>query len=487
MRILSGIIIFLLFSNPLLAQDSSLFWLDKNSIIQEAKRNSPTINRIRSSLLSKKLDKNQYLENFQTRLEGDVSYFKSNEDSFIEFSPTVSPVNNFSLGVAKDFTTGMSFGVFNNHYKRDYQTYGVDSRNSISLEFTMDLYKDFFGSTSKSKISYLNYEEQAAQIQKDIDKEIFLITLVRIYFDIILNQEAINVSRDILEIYKKQELNTKKRYKNGIADLSEVKRRSSQLASKRVDIFNLVNRQENLILDLKKLLPSIANKEIKLLDYNIDELEEYFSTITSNIRSKDKVPMDYTYYDDLVKLVEKSYHAQKKFTKNYSDIDLEFYSQFNHFGKDDSSRGAVDNNFGNAADSYEVGLRLKAPIGRTKTNSKSLQLSINQANYLATKKENLAKIAAYHTQSIKNLELLRKSSIYQSENSKDLQQILRLSQRKFRQARIPIKDLIEDQNLYLQSILRELEIKMVVINQILDYMAVFTNTPFALSNKNNEE
>jgi outer membrane protein TolC len=468
-------------NNNSVAKDGNIFLLDQETMIREARKNSPTIAKIRSSLLSAKLDKYQYLENFQPQLEGDVSYFKTNEDPFIAFSPTVSPISNFSIGVTKDFTSGVSLGVYNILQERDYGAFGVDSRNSISLEFTMDLYKDFFGKDSKSRLSYLDYESQIATKQKEIDEEIFLVTLNRIYSSLIFNQEAINVSRDILNIYKTQEVDSKKRYKNGIADLSELRRRSSQVASKRVDIFNLVNKKENLILDLKKLLPSIASKEVRLKKYNLSYKEKYYSNVVNDIRKQEKTPMDYTHYDDIVKLVEKSYKQQKKFTKNYSDIDLEFYSTFSHFGRDGNSKGAIDDNYEAAENSYQVGLRLTAPLGRTKNNSEKIQLSIQKANFVARKRENLAKIEAYHTQTIRNLALLKKAKVYQESNSDDLKKILRLTERKYKQARIPIRDLIEDQNLYLQSLLREIDIKMVIVNQILDYMTIFTNTPFALS------
>jgi outer membrane protein TolC len=183
----------------------------------------------------------------------------------------------------------------------------------------------------------------------------------------------------------------------------------------------------------------------------------------------------------MVRLIENSYKKQKKFTNNYADIDLELYSNYKHIGQNNNDRDALNNLYLQSDHSYEVGLRLTAPIGKTKINSEKIQLSLQQSNFLAKKRKNLSKIHAYHSQSLKNLQLLRSAQQYQSKNSNDLKKILSLSDKKYKQARIPLRDLIEDQNLYLQSLLRELDIKLAIINQILDYMTVFTTTPFAFT------
>lgn len=479
---MTSLLIFSTSFSKAIADDVNSFTLSKKSMIEEAYNNSPTLERLKSAALSSSFNKNQYLENFQPQLEGDTNYFKTNQKQFIEFAPITTPVTNASLGVKKDFISGVRLGAYNRFNKQRVGSFGNNVVNSVAVEFSMDLYKNLFGKDSKSRLSYLEYEDEISQIQKSIDKEIFLINLSRIYYSIILTQEAINVSNKILEVYKKQEADARIRYRNGITDLSEVNRRASQVSSKRVDIFNLQNNKENLILNLKELLPTISDKEIKLADYDFEKEMKYFSHIVKDVRSQEKTPMHYTQYDEVISLIEKSYQKQKRFTNNYSDLDLELYSTYEHFGQDESVRQTFDETYKDAQDSYQVGVRLNVPLGKTKKNSKDLQLALQKAQFLAKKSENLAKIQARHTQSLRNLEILRQAKIYQNENSKNLQNILRISEKKYKQARIPIRDLIEDQEFYLQSLLGEIDIKMSIINQIHDYLAVFTNTSFSLSN-----
>ena len=459
----------------------NIFYLNKENIINEAKNNSAAIENIKAQFLASKLDKSQYLEDFQPNLTADAKYFKTNERNFIEYAPVVSPISNFSIGAKKNFVSGFSFGLYNNIEKRKYDKFGSDAYNYVSIEFTMDLYKNLFGKNSKSKISYLKYQEDLAKIQKEIDTEIFLISVFRKYLEILLNHEAIKISQQILENYKVQEMDMKMRYKDGIADLSDVKRSSSQVSMQNVNILNLLNKEELLFLDLRNLLPSISGKNIKISDYDIKNYDNYFSRIISIISSNNSVPLNYTKYDDVIKILYKSYKKEMNFTNNYDDLDLEFYSSYNHFGNNSTNKKALQDLNKDPRVSYETGLRLNIPLGNKKTDSKDTMILAQKSAFLAKKRQDMAKIESYHLQSISNIAILRKSQKFQKQNSINLKEISMLSKKKYKQARISIRDLIDDQDLYFQSILKELEIKEIAINQILDYMIIFTKTPFALS------
>ncbi len=459
----------------------NIFYLNKNNIINEAKNNSAAIENIKAKFLASKLDKSQYLENFQPNLTADASYFKTNESNFIEYAPVASPVSSFAVG-AKKILLQVFLLVYTTILKKEkYGKFGSDAYNYVSIEFTMDLYKNLFGKDSKSRILYLKYQEDLAKIQKEIDIEIFLISVFRKYLEILLNHEAIKVSQKILENYKVQEMDMKKRYKDGIADLSDVKRSSSQVSMQNVNILNLINKEELLFLDLRNLLPSISGKKIEISDYDIKNYDNYFSKIISIISNNKSMPLNYTKYDDALKILYKSYKKEMNFTDNYDNLDLEFYSSYNHFGNNSTNKKALQDINKDPRVSYETGIRLNIPLGNKKTDSKDTMILAQKSAFLAQKRQDMAKIESYHLQSINNIAILRKSQKFQKQNSLNLKEISVLSKKKYKQARISIRDLIDDQDLYFQSILKELEIKSIMMNQILDYMIIFTKTPFALS------
>ncbi len=470
---LVALLVFLVLLLQSTVNAAEIFLMDEESLKKEA-LNSPTIKNINASFLASKFSEAQLLEKFQPQLEGDISHFVAQQNTVAPF-PITSPINNLSLGITKDFSTGMSLGVFNIMNKRKYGSFGSDARTTLAAEFSMDLYRDIFGRTSKAEISYLSFEKEIAQIQSKIDQKIFLINLTKIYWSLILNEEALKISQNLLKISKKQELDAKKRFRDNIADSGEVSRQISQTSSRQTDIYNLQNQKELYILSLKELLPTIANKKVELKKYNFAKKEREIQDLISAIKSNKNPPMNLTYYDDIIKYITKSYKQQKKITNSYADVDFELYSRYEKSQRDN----AISNTFGDVHNyqdnNYEVGLRLKVPLGSAKKSSKAIKKDIERDRYFANRNQNMAKIESYHSQTILNISILTSALESQKNNISNLKESLRVSNKKFNQARIPLRDLIEDQNLYFQSLLNAVGLKSLIINQALNYATIFTD------------
>lgn len=469
------LVIFLLLSTNIEAQE--VFILDERTLIKEANISNPTIERIKASFLSAQLTESEILEKFQSTLEGDISHFATNETAIAPY-PLTSSINEFSLGIKKDFAYGVSMGIYGISSKEKYGNLGSEARNSIMGEVSIDLYKNFFGRTSRAEIKYANYETEVARIQSKIDNKIFILNLYKIYWEILLNEEAIRISKDLLAISKKQELDAKKRYKNGITDLGEVARQSSLVASKQTEIYHLENKRELYIRSLKELLPSIANKSVKITKYDADSKEIEVKKLIAMIEVSPSVPTEYTYYDDLIYYIEKSYYEQKIISNNYSDLDLQLYIQFEQ--SDNSHQlsdniGRIDNY---DEDKYQIGVKLSMPLGSEKNKTETIKKQLEKSSYIANKQNNLSKIEAYHSQTIANIKLLRKAYQSQTSSINNMQRSLASTKRKYNQARIPLRNLIDDQSLYLENQLKKLEIQSLVVNQLLDYVTIFTEMPY---------
>ena len=454
-----------------------IFILDEKSLVKAASVSNPTAEKIRASLLSSEISESQILEKFQPSFEGSVSHFQSDENTVAQYSST-SPINQMSLGVKKDFSYGMSMGLYNVTSKHTYGNLGSDARNSIKGELTMDLYKNFFGKTSRSEIAYSNYEKEIARIQSQIDNRIFIINLHKIYWAIILNEEAIEISQNLLSIAQRQELDAKRRYKNGITDLGEVTRQSSQVASKQTDIYHLENKRELYIRSLKELLPSIANKKVEIAPYDIEAKEQEILSVIQIIENNEEIPSQYTYYDDIVEYVKKSYYEQDNIADNYSDLDLEFYMEFEQSDSSNQLSNTMGDIHNYDENRYQFGLNLSVPLGSRKNKTSSLKKELEKSEYLADKQNNISKIEAYHSQTVENIKLLRKAAQSQISSIDNMKKSLDFTKRKYNQARIPLRNLIDDQDLYLQSLLKKIEIKSLVVDQVLDYLTVFTQIPY---------
>ena len=464
----------LFFSVNCLAQE--VFILDQENLINEANQNAPTIDKIRNSFLAAQNAANKIEERFSPQLESNFSRFNTNQDSFITYMPLVSPISNFSIGVTKNFSGGINFGLYNILERQTYYGYGTDSKNAIAVKLSVDLYKDIFGSTSRAEIKSADLQKQIAQIQGEIDKNNFLINLRRIYFTLSFNEEAIAISEKLLDLSKIQDKEIKQRNKSGIADESDVARQSSQLSVKNFNIAILKNNRELLIRSLKELLPSIAAKEVQIKTPDINAETLWMQKMISKIKEQKTPPKQYTSYNKIVDLTAKSYKEQRKITKKYDDLDLQLYSQYKQYGRDNSAGGSFKNTSSSAENSYEIGLQLKVPLGSAKSESRKTQEEIDKIS-LSKNREIVAKIESYHTQTITNILLLESALEFQKSDISSLEKVVAADKKKYDQARIALHDLIDDQNLYMQKKLGELGVKLTIANQILDYTSIFNEFP----------
>ncbi|MCB0363631.1 MAG: hypothetical protein KDD35_12970 [Bdellovibrionales bacterium] len=62
-------------------------------------------------------------------------------------------------------------------------------------------------------------------------------------------------------------------------------------------------------------------------------------------------------------------------------------------------------------------------------------------------------------------------------NSQNLKKSIAVMAKKYRQARVPLSALIADEESLFQSLLSEINVKLTVINTLLDYFQVFNQFP----------
>jgi outer membrane protein TolC len=65
----------------------------------------------------------------------------------------------------------------------------------------------------------------------------------------------------------------------------------------------------------------------------------------------------------------------------------------------------------------------------------------------------------------------------QKETNKYLAQSLKVSKRKYKQARISLQELIGEQDSHLQSQLQEIDSNLAIVNTLIDYFSIYMDTP----------
>ncbi|MEX1098927.1 MAG: hypothetical protein WEB87_00790, partial [Bacteriovoracaceae bacterium] len=82
-----------------------------------------------------------------------------------------------------------------------------------------------------------------------------------------------------------------------------------------------------------------------------------------------------------------------------------------------------------------------------------------------------------HQQISESIKILQEVIQTQKINSRQLEIRLKDMRKKYNQARISVNDLIQDQDSLFSSDLAIVDTKLSVLNTLLDYFSVFTETP----------
>jgi outer membrane protein TolC len=464
-------------------ENENQVFIDEAFLKESLKENPPTVDQINAALLGAQAQEKALDDKFNTNLEASASYFDTREKQFAQFIPVTSPVKNYEVKVTRNFSSGVTVGLrgfadqFSNNFVQDASTTGM------SVLLGVNLWKDLFSKRTMSEIEKAQTYSRQAQWQKEIGIASFENSLRKIYWSIVANAEALKISEGLLQSSLKQVKEAKRRRKNNIADAGEVARYQSQVAARQASIISLKYERATLIKNLKELLPHIALKDVQLKPYNIDDTVNKVLACTSTIASQGQPPLRFTKYDEIVSALEKQSQLESKINNSYDDIDVQLQTEYGFKGRANSGSDSFNDLQDDGRRNVAVGLTVNIPLESKKKTTREVLNKATKLKYRSKKMQEMAKIKAYHTQTVSQIALLQEIIRNQKENTKYLGISLKNSKRKYNQARLTVEQLVQEQDAYLQSNLDEIRTKLAVINTIFDYLSVYTETPCAL-NKN---
>jgi outer membrane protein TolC len=460
--------------------DRTIF-IDEEFLLESLKENPPTIDQINGALMGAQAQEKSIDDKFNTNLEASASYFETQEKQFAQFIPVTSPVKNYEVKVTRNFTTGVTVGLrgfqeqFSNNFVSNASTSG------LSLQLGVNLWKDLISQRTRSQLEKAQAYSQQARWQKEIGVATFSNNLRKIYWSIVANQEALKISEGLLKSSLTQVKEAKRRRRNNIADAGEVARYQSQVAARQASIISLKYERESLIKSLKELLPSISLKEIKLKPYDIDLTVQKVLACTATIAIEGQPPLRFTKYDEIVSSLEKQEKLERNINNTYDDVDVELQTEYGVKGRANSNSDAMNDLNDDPRRNVAVGLRLNIPLENKKRTTQEILNKATKLKYRSQVERELAKVKAYHTQTVRQVGLLQEIIRNQKDNTKYLGISLKNSQRKYNQARLTVEQLVQEQDQFLQSNIDEIRTKLTIISTIFDYLSVYTQTPCPLN------
>ncbi|MBT3234822.1 MAG: TolC family protein [Bdellovibrionales bacterium] len=457
--------------------------LTEDKLFTLIKEMPPSLVRAQIALHLKESSKRSFSENFGAELSASASQLSSSEISLSAFAPVTSKMSSLKMGVAKKFRRGVAVEL--TAYKNQYTNTMLTDVTStgLTMQLSIDLYKDLLGRLTKARWSSLVYDKQRSKLEERLATAGFIVQLRKLYWSLVANSEARKLVNSLIKASKRQVALAQRRLKERVADYGEVARYKSQLASRKAQLIYLNYKKERAVQVMKGLLPTIAQQKIVLGTYSLDETVYQFFGCINQIKDYKEVPLANTTYDEIITIINKQAVESDRIHRAHDLPDLKLQLAADTMGKALGGSEAFDQFKNNSRGSISGAISLTIPLGREKKNSQEILQLITKMSRDAAVKESRSKIDAYHTQIVASIDLLQQVISNQRDNSKYLSESIGVSRKKYIQARITVEQLVSKEDALLSSQLDEIETKLEVISTLLDYFSVFTETPCAMNRK----
>jgi outer membrane protein TolC len=464
--------------------------LSETLILNEAQKGSPKLDEIEAAWLASQSQKGELNDFFSPELFGQSSYAETNERPIITFIPIFSPIKQSRIGMRKNFEHGLSTEFSAGTDQRSGISPTGKYRNvtttSLALTMQLDLWKDLFGKLSKARLANLELESKKAKLEKSIQTKSYLISLRRIFWSLVANQEAIRFSTELLSTARTQALETIQRYKKSVAEADEVARYEAQVASREGTLTFLNYQKETLLKQLKTLLPQLQSDQLELGQYDLDKTFDQIMSCTALIASRADVPYEYTHYDETISLLKESMKNFKALNSGYASPDVKLYGSVRStgVGSDQTAQGfrgsygaSIDDMSSNNRSGYEVGVRVAIPLGSSKEQTQKTKELYDEKRLLAMIHGTDSRVINSHVEFVRSVKLLDEVIKAQKMTSAKLLKRLTFMKKKYQQARASVNDLVQDQDALLTSELSTIDTKLQIVNVVFDYFSIFTETP----------
>lgn len=445
-------------------------------------KNTPEIQKIEANYQNVKSQNLQLKQAFGVNAFGSVSYGQSNERSLSQYVPVNSTLGGAELGLRKNTTYGVSLqtSLFNQRSTNNFLTDA--NTNGLKIGINFDLMKDFLGKTSKSRIESSSLTVKEMELMRKIQKKQFQNNLRKTYWNLVASQEGIKVSERLLKSAEGHLKEAIEKRKSGLGSKGQVARFYSLVADRKAQLNNLRVQHAMKIEGLKRMLPQLEGKKVELGKYNLDKKVMQFFQCSGLIEDKSKTPYEYTLYDEVLGFKKERFSKQTKVINEYSRPDIKLAAEYTLNGKGFSFDKANDDFKDDGRGSYTVGLQFEVPLSGTAGKAERAQLAAAKSQYIAEQKILDTQLHTVHREVSSSLKLLREVILNRMENKKHIRNLLDDSNRKYRQARISSKNLVDDQDMQLNNELNVIEIQAQIIFVMLDYFSVFTEVPCELNN-----
>lgn len=461
-----------------------------------AKSNSPRLDEIEAALYSAKITENQLREKYAPELYGRYLHAETRERAIVPFQPIFSPIDQTEIGVRQKLSHGIdtSLAISTDQRSADPTLFSGRFRDSTTttLKFTVqvDLWRDLLGRMTKAELESANLDMKRAELEREVHRKTFRLSLRRLYWSLVANQESMKVSEQLLKSAETVKAETAQRLRLSVAEADELARYEALVASRQGTLTYLQFQRETLIRQIQNLVPALTAKQLTLGEYDIPKTINEVLACTATIASRPEVPYQYTTYDEIVSLLRENRAQRDILNSRYSDVDVKFFGAAKTIGVSSEPSGAgfrgsygdsIDDQKYNNRTGFDAGLTVAIPLGDSKKLTEKSRELYDRKRLEAAMNSTDAQVINTHNSFARTIGYLNDVVRAQRTSSVALEKRLKLMRRKYEQARVSVNDLVQDQDALLSSELTTIDVRLQIINTVFDYLIVFPDTPCAFN------
>ena len=465
--------------------------LNEPMLIEMIEKNSPDVKMLEAINMASQIEVEKSENQFKAEIFARKSVEETSQKPIIQFQPVFTPIHQNLLGVRQNFRKGIGLQAYGSTDQRNANSpfagkFENVTTNTFAVGVTVDLWKDFWGKLTSTQLESIELQKEKNKLENVIAKKQINLNLRRIYWSLVANNESLLISQELLKTAESQAKEAQRRLNASIADEGELASYQAQVASRKGNILYLQYQREQLIKQLRSMIPDLQTKSIELTGYNLEQSISEVLACTHLISQQEKTPFDYTQYDEVISMLNKVKNGQIKIAESYDQMDLKLSGEVKATGVSSEKDGnkslyegshqdAMEDIYDNTRSGYKIGLDLVIPFGKSSTKD-SLQI-YEENKSTAQLDKMMSNIKSTHQQLATSVVLLTEVIKTQKENNLALEKRLKIMNRKFREARVNTFELIQDQDALMSSSLTVIQTKLEIVNTLLDYLVIFNQTP----------
>jgi outer membrane protein TolC len=459
--------------------------LSEDLLFQEWKKNSPELKSLESEQLTAQYQWQQRQEMLQWSLDGELTRTKSQIEPFFQFAPALRVNENYQAHISKMTSLGIAGKVGASKTRTSNTLLRSMTQNTLEAEVSVDLWKNLFGEEVRESLRELSLQSEIATLSRQVQTKALWQSVRKVFWNLAATDESLAVAKEQLNLAQEQFKDTKDRARNAISEAGDVARSQAQVSTRLATIASLQYQREKLAQRLRQWVPGFDPSAEFTLDLKALNLEgAHILACTETIhRLGTTLPKENTLIDNMMEKWRESYQASLTATKHYSRPEVKLITAFQVFGQGIGGEKARRDFSDNPKTQNTIGLRLTIPLSSEVRDTESTLKRLREQRFFMQYDRYRAQIEEEHRQMIRSIGLMNTLLREQSQASQQLSNGLKASRTKFRQARIGLRELIQDQDQYFQSELGSIQAKLTIAEALLDYLAVFTETPCSF-NKN---